>query len=508
MINKLITRIKETNAPIVVGLDPMMKFVPEYIKKAAFTEYGETLEGAAEAIWQYNKGIVDAIYDLVPAVKPQVAMYEQFGIPGMVAFKKTVDYCKEKGLIVIGDIKRGDIRMANLETTVTDGTCFASAFSGGTWLTVDKSCLLDIKRYGFNMLGLANNHSMDYSYEGLNMTIDNVNKAGFFYAGSGKNLYEAARPAMIETKNGRVGVIDICSTFENAARAGSQTPRIPGRPGLNALRTHNLYKITKEHAAYLEEINKNTGLNSLREKHRAQGFIPSLAENRMEFGTMEFTIVDSNEQEGRWSYSDKRDVERTLNGIKEALYTCEAVVIMIHSHEIKADQEYEADYFMEEFAHACIDAGACAVVGSGTHQMKGIEFYKDCPIFYCLGNFIFENEFVRDLPADYMEKYGLPESASGAEGIAKRSAKAKKTLYTIPEVYQTVIPYFEIIDGKCVKTELLPVSLGFYKERYKKNLPYVADEIEALAILEYLNRACRPYGVEWCYSGGIMIRSK
>ena len=69
-------------------------------------------------------------------------------------------------------IKRGDIRMANLETTVTDGTCFASAFSGGTWLTVDKSCLLDIKRYGFNMLGLANNHSMDYSYEGLNMTID------------------------------------------------------------------------------------------------------------------------------------------------------------------------------------------------------------------------------------------------------------------------------------------------------------------------------------------------
>ena len=109
MINKLITRIKETNAPIVVGLDPMMKFVPEYIKKAAFTEYGETLEGAAEAIWQYNKGIVDAIYDLVPAVKPQVAMYEQFGIPGLVAFKKTVDYCKSKGLVVIGDIKRGDI---------------------------------------------------------------------------------------------------------------------------------------------------------------------------------------------------------------------------------------------------------------------------------------------------------------------------------------------------------------------------------------------------------------
>lgn len=109
MIDKLIEKIKKTNAPIVVGLDPMMKFVPEYIKQAAFQEHGETLEGAAEAIWQYNKGIVDAVYDLIPAVKPQIAMYEQFGIPGMIAFKKTVDYCKEKGLVVIGDVKRGDI---------------------------------------------------------------------------------------------------------------------------------------------------------------------------------------------------------------------------------------------------------------------------------------------------------------------------------------------------------------------------------------------------------------
>lgn len=109
MINKLITKIRKTNAPIVVGLDPMMKYVPEHIRKAAFAEHGETLEGAAEAIWQYNKGIVDAIYDLVPAVKPQIAMYEQFGIPGLAAFKKTVDYCKEKGLVVIGDVKRGDI---------------------------------------------------------------------------------------------------------------------------------------------------------------------------------------------------------------------------------------------------------------------------------------------------------------------------------------------------------------------------------------------------------------
>lgn len=109
MINKLISNIQKTNAPIVVGLDPMLNYVPEHIQKKSFAEYGETLEGAADAIWQFNKEIVDATYDLIQAVKPQIAMYEQFGVEGLKAFQKTVDYCHEKGLVVIGDVKRGDI---------------------------------------------------------------------------------------------------------------------------------------------------------------------------------------------------------------------------------------------------------------------------------------------------------------------------------------------------------------------------------------------------------------
>lgn len=109
MIQKLIAKIETRNAPIVVGLDPMMGFIPEHIKSQAFAEFGETLKGAGEAIWQYNKGIIDATYDLIPAVKPQIAMYEQFGIEGLVAYQKTLDYAREKDLVIIGDIKRGDI---------------------------------------------------------------------------------------------------------------------------------------------------------------------------------------------------------------------------------------------------------------------------------------------------------------------------------------------------------------------------------------------------------------
>ena len=109
MINKLISNIKKTNAPIVVGLDPMLSYIPEQVQKKAFAEYGETLEGAAEAIWQFNKEIIDKTYDIIPAVKPQIAMYEQFGIPGLIAYDRTVKYAKEKNLVVIGDVKRGDI---------------------------------------------------------------------------------------------------------------------------------------------------------------------------------------------------------------------------------------------------------------------------------------------------------------------------------------------------------------------------------------------------------------
>lgn len=109
MINLLIEKIKKLEAPIVVGLDPMMNFIPGYILKKSFHEYGENLEGIAEAVWQYNKGIIDAIHDLVPAVKPQIAMYEQFGPEGLKVYQRTIDYAKKKDLIVIGDVKRGDI---------------------------------------------------------------------------------------------------------------------------------------------------------------------------------------------------------------------------------------------------------------------------------------------------------------------------------------------------------------------------------------------------------------
>lgn len=403
-------------------------------------------------------------------------------------------------------MEQADIRMGNLEATITDGTCYGSAYSGGTWLTADEECLAEVARYGFNMLGWANNHTMDYSYDGLKQTQKNIKKYGFAQAGVGDNLYEATRPAIMDTEGGRVAIFDFCSTFEDAARAGEQTPRQPGRPGLNPLRFRTVYRVTKAHAAMLQEIAEATKINELRESHRKQGFVAPLPEGTTEFNGAVFQTVETPEEEGRFTIAHPGDVRRMQEAIREALYTCDAAIVMVHSHEVRSDSDTEPDYFLEEFAHACIDAGACAVVGGGTHQLKGIEMYRECPIFYCLGNFIFENEYVRLLPADYMEKYGLPADTSAAVGIATRSAGAKKSLYTMEEIYRTALPYFEIEDGKCTHLELLPVELGMHRPQYEKNIPYIADEKTAMEITDYLNDASRRYRLEWKYENGRIVR--
>ena len=277
-----------------------------------------------------------------------------------------------------------------------------------------------------------------------------------------------------------------------------------GRPGLNPLRFSEKYTITEKHAQDLAKIAEVTGINGLRDLHRQEGFIAPLSEGVMEFGGKMFEISKDG-TEGRSSSPNPIDVKRTVDAIREAKMTCEAVLVMVHSHEIRKDNDEEADYFLEEFAHACIDAGASAVIGGGTHQLKGIELYHDCPIFYCLGNFIFENQYVRLLPADYMEKYGLNIHTAASIGIARRQEQSSHSLYEIPEVYRSVLPYFEICQGKCTHLELLPVELGMDRENAEKNIPYVADEKTAEKIAEYLTRVSKRYGTEWEYKEGRIV---
>lgn len=119
IIDKLIDKILNLGNPTVVGLDPRLSYIPEFIMDEALKEHGPTTAAAAQAIFRFNQMIVDSIHDIIPAVKPQIAMYEQFGADGIKAYTDTISYCKQKGLIVIGDIKRGDI--ASTAEAYSDG---------------------------------------------------------------------------------------------------------------------------------------------------------------------------------------------------------------------------------------------------------------------------------------------------------------------------------------------------------------------------------------------------
>ena len=182
MINKLIENIKKTNAPIVVGLDPMLNYIPQHIQKKAFSELGETLEGAAEAIWQFNKEIVDKTYDLIPAVKPQIAMYEQFGIPGLQAFKKTVDYCKEKGLVVIkpsgveyDELTPDDMVVVDFDQNVIEGKYRPSS---------DTATHIELYRAYPSLAGVVHTHStwaVTFAQAGMSIPALGTTHADYFY---------------------------------------------------------------------------------------------------------------------------------------------------------------------------------------------------------------------------------------------------------------------------------------------------------------------------------------
>ena len=132
IIDQLIEKIKIMKNPTVIGLDPRYEMLPKCVKD----KYPKTLEGVGQAIIEYNKALIDAIYDIIPAIKPQIAFYEMYGIPGMQAFKETCEYAKQKGMFVIADIKRGDIG------STAQG--YSNAYLGKTKIEENEQSLYDI----------------------------------------------------------------------------------------------------------------------------------------------------------------------------------------------------------------------------------------------------------------------------------------------------------------------------------------------------------------------------
>ena len=387
-------------------------------------------------------------------------------------------------------IASGDARLVNFEAVVNDGTCPPAAWSGGTWASMAPSVLPDFLSFGFNGCGCANNHSLDFSCEGLRLTQKSLAAAQMPHAGIGANLQEATQAAYVETSAGRVAFVSVSAAFHPDALAGWKTSRSPGRPGLNGLRYKETLLVTDEQLGHIKAIADVTGVNGNRELDQRTGFTAPDAPGTFVFGKTAFKVSD---RPGRTSVCDAKDLKRITDAIREAKTKAAAVVVLAHSHTIRfKDVEEPAPYFVE-FCHAAVDAGADAVIGGGTHQLKGIEFHSGRPIFYSLGDFVFQNNVVPIAPPDFCEQYGVPVDSDAKTAFNARSKGGKVGLHAFRENFLSVVPKIEIEDGRVRRVTMLPIELHFGCDWSVNGLPRTADAEAAKTIAATLARLSAPY---------------
>ena len=396
-------------------------------------------------------------------------------------------------------IGRGDFRFYNLETTVHNFETYGAARSGGSWFCSPPEVLEDMKEFGFNILTTANNHAMDYSYVGLEKTMEYIRRSGTPFAGTGMSLGEASAPTYLDTPAGRFALIAGCTTFNPEAAAGEQTRMLPGRPGMNTIGHSLTYQLPKEELEQLRKIGEKIQINGYNDILRKEGYLPQLPEGKVKFGALDFQEAEA---PGRVTKVNEVDMRRTEKAIEEALFMADYVVVSIHSHEVPGIHKEEPAQFLEEFAHRCIDAGAHAVVGTGPHLLRPIEIYKGCPIFYCLGDFIIQLETIQRAPSGMFEKQKMDGNEYLDKMFLDRSAGCKRGLYYDRLMFEAVVPYWEAEDGKLTKLELMPVEMGFGRPRSQGGWP---EPNSNAGILERLAKMSEPYGTKIDIVDGIGV---
>ncbi|GIP38699.1 hypothetical protein J31TS4_19790 [Paenibacillus sp. J31TS4] len=385
-------------------------------------------------------------------------------------------------------IRQADVRFTNLEVTLESAEGTPSALSGGTWAVASPDVLQDIQAYGFNMIAWANNHTLDYLYSGLQATARYLDRYGFLHAGVGHNLAEASAVKYLETVAGRVAIIAATSTFHEFWLAGEQRPDMKGRPGINSLRYQATHTLSAPRLEQLKAIAETVGINAKKNLARLEGFSPASDSNVFEFGDYRFM---AGEKEGRSTVPHEGDLLRMLARIEEAKGQADYVLVSIHAHEMDGEAKEKPAEFLKTFARRCIDQGAHAVIGHGPHIVRGIELYKNRPIFYSLGNFIFQNDTVSRLPADFYEKYGMGHYDHISAVLDKRSNHDTKGLGADPRVWSSVIPYWTMHNGELTELVLHPIQIGYGQPRHRRGWPELTERVD---ILEELQRLSAPFG--------------
>ncbi|MBT7913509.1 CapA family protein [Candidatus Bathyarchaeota archaeon] len=389
-------------------------------------------------------------------------------------------------------IREVDCAFANLEMNLHnyEENCYPAAECGGTYTRAHPSILKELLWMGFDVFSTANNHSMDYMYGGLMNTIKHLNELEVPYAGTGMNLADARAPGYMETSNGRVGLISACSTFSNFGRAGDQRRDMHGRPGLNPLRYQKWYEAKTETIKKLKEIEAELNLSPVRQAPDS-------------YHLMNTKYIEGNDV-GLHTQPHLQDMEGNLEAIRDASRQADWVLFTLHAHEgHPGDSERPAE-FIEAFARIAIDEGAHCFIGHGHHAMRGIEIRKGRPIFYSLGNFIFQNETVEKMPSDFYERYGLDQySGVVSEAYDERQTAQstpggpKGAWFTMAEKYwMSVVPRMEFKGDKLDELLLYPIVLGMDESRSQRGRPKMASGEMAEKILGIIAKLSKPYGTQ------------
>lgn len=383
-------------------------------------------------------------------------------------------------------IRNADISFANLETLLHDyeDDAYPTPASKGSFMRADPSLIEDVKWFGFNVVSTANNHSMDYMYGGLLRSIQHLKNTGVKFAGTGVNLAAARQPAYFETARGRVGFIAAASTFAPHCRAGAARRDLHGRPGLNPLRYESYEIVSQETMEKMKELDRELS-----------GSKQSSTESELSFLGKRFVVGN---EVGTHTKADANDLEGNLEAVRDAVRQADWVVIALHTHEYGRSGSDSPAMFHEEFARACIDVGAHAVIMHGAHKLKAIEIYKKRPIFYSLGNFIYQNMTIEKMPAEFYERFGLdPYAGTPADAFDGR----EHTHHSIAgddawKRWVSIIPTIEFDNNGLKNLTLTPVELGGDKSRSQRGRPRVAGPEQGRQIIENLAALSKPYGTQ------------
>ena len=398
-------------------------------------------------------------------------------------------------------IMQGDGRFFNLETTLNyEGEVYANQFSGGTWVRCTPEVGEDMLDYGFNMTNINNNHAMDFAHEGLIKTVEYVEEMGIIQSGVGMNLHQASAPAYLETKNGRVALIGISTSFKPPMMAGEQSRRIPGRPGVNGIRIAQKLMVPKEAFDTVKEIGEKTHINDPKNITRAEGYFPWPEEGTAEIGELNFVLGDEFKIV---STLNKADMERVTASIREAAMQADYVMVSLHAHQIVGSDKHTVPAILEELCHTLIDAGADAVVGHGPHLVRAIEVYKQKPIFYSLGDFLIQLYQLPIAPEDFYKNYGMDSNSAVIELLKKRSRDFSCGLMEDLKMRESVIPYWETDENKnLTKLVLMPVTASLREGKHLEGLPQPSKDV---AFIEKLAGLSKPYGVNIEMKDGLAV---